>query len=79
MKWSEHHEVAIQHIQPGQPRQNAWIERYRRAFRHEWLTNTSSKALAKRRTMPHDDCGLATPLAWSARTWASAASHPLRN
>ena len=29
--------IAIQHIQPGQPQQNAYIERYNRTVRHEWL------------------------------------------
>ena len=29
--------VTIQHIQPGQPRQNAYVERYNRTVRHEWL------------------------------------------
>jgi len=27
----------IQHIQPGKPRQNAYVERYKRTVRHEWL------------------------------------------
>jgi putative transposase len=31
------HGVAIQHIQLGQPQQNAYIERYNRTVRHEWL------------------------------------------
>jgi putative transposase len=36
-KWAEKHVVTIQHIQPGQPQQNAYIERYNRTVRHEWL------------------------------------------
>lgn len=36
-KWAEKQGVAIQHIQPGQPQQNAYIERYNRTVRHEWL------------------------------------------
>ena len=35
--WAEKHGVTIQHIQPGQPQQNAYIERYNRTVRHEWL------------------------------------------
>jgi len=37
MKWASRHRVAIRHIQPGQPQQNACIERYNRTVRHEWL------------------------------------------
>jgi putative transposase len=37
MKWATKHGVTIQHIQPGQPQQNAYIERYNRTVRHEWL------------------------------------------
>ena len=36
MKWAEKHGVTIQHIQPGQPPQNACIKRYNRTVRHEW-------------------------------------------
>jgi putative transposase len=35
--WDEKHGIAIQHIQRGQPLQNACIERYNRTVRHEWL------------------------------------------
>ena len=50
MKWASSHGVTIQHIQPGQPQQNAYThrpavvclqaargERYNRTVRHEWL------------------------------------------
>ena len=35
--WAEKRGIIIQHIQPGQPQQNAYIERYNRTVRHEWL------------------------------------------
>lgn len=35
--WDEKRGITIQHIQPGQPQQNAYIERYNRTVRHEWL------------------------------------------
>ena len=37
MEWAEKQGVTIQHIQPGQPQRNAYIERYNRTVRHEWL------------------------------------------
>jgi putative transposase len=35
--WAEKLGITIQHIQPGQPQQNAYIERYNRTVRQEWL------------------------------------------
>jgi putative transposase len=37
LAWAEKHKISICHIQPGQPQQNAYIERYNRTVRHEWL------------------------------------------
>ena len=37
LSWAEDRGIAIQHIQPGKPQQNAYIERYNRTVRHEWL------------------------------------------
>jgi len=37
MEWAEKQGIAIQHIQLGKPQQNAYIERYNRTVRHEWL------------------------------------------
>ena len=35
--WAEKRGIIIQHIQPGQPQQNAYIERYNRTARYGWL------------------------------------------
>lgn len=35
--WAEKRGIAIQYIQPGKPQQNAYIERYNRTVRQEWL------------------------------------------
>jgi len=37
LAWAEQHCISIRHIQPGKPQQNAYVERYNRTVRHEWL------------------------------------------
>jgi putative transposase len=37
MKWANKRGIALNHIQPGKPQQNAYVERYNRTVRHEWL------------------------------------------
>ena len=37
MNWAEKHRITLCDIQPGQPQQNAYIERFNRTVRHEWL------------------------------------------
>ena len=37
LAWAEKRQISIRHIQPGKPQQNAYIERYNRTVRHEWL------------------------------------------
>ena len=37
MAWAAKRGIHIQYIQPGKPQQNAYIERYNRTVRHEWL------------------------------------------
>ncbi len=37
MEWAEKHNVRLEYIQPGKPQQNAYIERYNRTVRGEWL------------------------------------------
>lgn len=40
VEWAEKRGIEIQYIQPGKPQQNAYIERYNRTVRHEWLDQT---------------------------------------
>lgn len=35
--WANKHQITMLYIQPGKPTQNAYIERFNRTARHEWL------------------------------------------
>lgn len=37
VNWANQHQITMMYIQPGKPTQNAYIERYNRTVRHEWL------------------------------------------
>ena len=37
MAWAEKCNIRLEYIQPGKPQQNAYIERYNRTVRDEWL------------------------------------------
>ena len=36
-RWAAKHRIEIEYIQPGKPQQNAYIERYNRTVRYDWL------------------------------------------
>ena len=38
LAWAAKQNIHIQHIQPGKPQQNAYVERYNRTVRYEWLS-----------------------------------------
>lgn len=35
--WAEKQNIILSYIQPGKPQQNAYVERFNRTARHEWL------------------------------------------
>ena len=37
VNWANQHQITLLYIQPGKPTQNAYVERYNRTVRHEWL------------------------------------------
>ena len=36
--WAEQHAITLLFIQPGNPQQNAYVERYNRTVRYDWLS-----------------------------------------
>jgi putative transposase len=36
--WAERKQIRIEHIQPGKPQQNAYVERFNRTVRYDWLS-----------------------------------------
>lgn len=37
LNWAHNQEIRIEYIQPGKPQQNAYVERYNRTVRYDWL------------------------------------------
>lgn len=35
--WAEKHDIELKYIEPGNPQQNAYVERYNRTVRYDWL------------------------------------------
>lgn len=45
--WAERHQVKLQFIEPGNPQQNAYIERYNRTVRYSWLSRYLFDSIAE--------------------------------
>lgn len=56
--WAEKQRITLMYIQPGKPTQNAYVERFNRTVRHEWLD------LHEFRTVEHAQY-LATQWLWT--------------
>jgi putative transposase len=46
-RWAEKRSVRIDYIQPGKPQQNAYVERFNRTVRYEWLAQYHFEDLAE--------------------------------
>ena len=44
-EWAEKRDIKLDFIQPGKPQQNAYVERYNRTVRHEWLEMNMFKTI----------------------------------
>lgn len=47
LDWAKQRGVHIEFIQPGQPQQNAYVERYNRTVRYDWLAHHAFDSLAE--------------------------------
>ncbi len=45
LAWAEKRGIRIEHIQPGKPQQNAYVERYNRTVRYGWLNQHLFKSI----------------------------------
>lgn len=46
VEWANRHRITLLYIQPGKPTQNAYIERFNRTARHEWLDMHQFESIA---------------------------------
>ena len=47
LAWAQKHQVQLRFIQPGNPQQNAYIERYNRTVRYDWLSHYLFETIAE--------------------------------
>ena len=45
--WADKHGIRLEHIQPGNPQQNAYVERYNRTVRYDWLGHYLFESIAE--------------------------------
>ena len=46
VEWANKQRIKLQYIQPGKPQQNAYVERFNRTVRHEWLDQHLFESIA---------------------------------
>jgi putative transposase len=55
--WAERQNIILNFIQPGKPQQNAYIERYNRTVRYDWLGHYLFYSLSELQNTPHNGNG----------------------
>jgi putative transposase len=71
--WAKAWGIKLEYIQPGKPQQNAYVERFNRTVRYEWLSQHYWADLQKFRCSLPSGCGNTIT---TARIWPWAASPP---
>ena len=71
LNWASCQGIRIEHIQPGKPQQNAYVERFNRMVRYDWLSQYHGLTSTRSESTPRNGCGATT---MSARAWPWAAS-----
>ncbi len=46
-QWANKNQIQLVFIQPGNPQQNAYIERYNRTVRYDWLSQYLFESIAE--------------------------------
>ena len=79
--WTQKLGIRLEYIEPGKPQQNAYIERFNRTARYEWLSQYSGKAWSRFGRQRPTGCGLTITSAqiwhWAAFTRSSGWPWPL--
>jgi putative transposase len=70
LAWAAKRGIRIDFIQPGQPQQNAYVERYNRAVRYDCLPIVCLKRSTRSKTLRLAGCGATIT---TGPTWHSAA------
>ena len=75
MAWAEKCNIRLEYIQPGKPQQNAYIERYNRTVRDEWLDQYIFETIQEAQDQATDWCliprfdGAIFSLEWKEALW----------
>jgi hypothetical protein len=76
MDWAKQQGIYLEYTQPGQPQQNAYIERYNRTVRYAWLSQYLFETIVKLGILLLDGCGLTT---MKDLIWRWVVLHQCRN
>ena len=76
LAWTAKRGIRIDFIQPGQPQQNAYVERYNRTVRYNWLAHHLFENSMRSRILQPAGCGLAIT---TGPIWDLVASHQNRS